>query len=213
MWHVLRTELYYFLPWLFGGLGIAVGITILLSVLLGFLGGGERVPSFLPGMFPILAGMVVSFIAQSLRFEERRARLLLAGPVTPGQLGWVTVLLPACLVALGALAAIPMLGLAALIGSKVEPASFRMLGALVGQFFAYAQIGPLVQEAVAAKRQGRLGAATAAWSGIVLALPFLTAFYWLESQPMLLVLSYLVAIAMVMSGCVALYRGRTDFTR
>ena len=102
MWHALRAELVYFRPWLLGGLAIAAFVGIFLSVLVRLVDDADGVPAFLPAMFPFIAGMVVAFIAQSYRIEERRARLLLAGPLTPRQLGVVMVLLPPCLVGLGA---------------------------------------------------------------------------------------------------------------
>jgi hypothetical protein len=213
MWHALKTELAYFRPWLLGGLGIAAGIVVLLGVLLRLFGGAEDVPSLLPGMFAILAGMVVSFVAQSYRFEERRARLLLAGPLTPRQIAGVTVLLPAVLVGLGTLAAVPMLGLASLISGKVDSASLGVLGVLAGQFLAYAQLGPLVQEATAAHSQGRNQAATAGWLGIALLVPVLIAFFWFEDKPLVYIPGYLIVIGLIMVMSVLLYENRSDFTR
>jgi hypothetical protein len=164
-------------------------------------------------MFPILAGMVVAFIAQSYRFEEHRVRLLMAGPLTTRQLAGVTNLLPVCLVILGALAVVPMMALATLVSGNLDRSTLRVLGVLTGQFVVYAQMGPLVQEAVAARQQGRGRAALAAWTGLILAIPLLTAFYWLETRPELYVLGYLIVMALVMAASVALYQGRTDFTR
>ncbi len=103
MWNALRTELVYSRPWLLGGLGIATFVSALLIVLTVFVNDSDGVPSFVVGMFPIIAGMVVAFIAQSFRSEERRSRLLMAGPMTPRQLAVILVVLPACLVGLGAL--------------------------------------------------------------------------------------------------------------
>jgi len=120
MWHALRAELAYFRPWLFGGLGIAGLVVVILSTVIRFVGEGGGPPIFVVAMFPPLAGMVVSFIAQALRVEERRARLLLAGPLTPGQLAGVTVLLPPCFVGLSVLAAPLLVGLGVLIAGKVE---------------------------------------------------------------------------------------------
>lgn len=212
MWHALRAELAYFRPWLLGGLGIAAGVVILLSVLLRLFGEGEDIPSFLPGMFPVLAGMVVSFIAQSYRFEERRFRMLMAAPLSPRQLAGVMVLLPGVLVLLGALAAVPMLGLAAVMGTQVEFSSARMLGVLAGQFFVMAQMGPLIQEAVVAQKQGRGRAAIAAWVGLMVSLPVLFSFYWLEGYPAIHVPAHLAVAAVIMVASVTLYQNRTDFT-
>jgi hypothetical protein len=213
MWHALRTELAYFRPWLLGGLGIAAGVVVLLAVLLRLFGGAEEVPSFLPGMFAILAGMVVSFIAHSYRFEERRARLLLAGPLTPRQIAGIIVLLPAVLVSLGALAAVPMLGLASLVSGKIDLADLGLLGVLAGQFLAYAQMAPLLHETIAAHSQGRSRAAIIGWLGIILTIPVLIAFYWFEHQPLVYIPGYLIVVAALMAVTAVLYQGRTDFTR
>ncbi len=213
MWHALKAELAYFRPWLLGGLGIATGVVTILAVIFRLYGGAEDVPSFLPGMFAILAGMVVSFIAQSYRSEERRARLLLSGPLTPRQLAGITVLLPALLVGIGALAAVPMLVLANLISSQVDLADTGLLGVLAGQFLVYAQMGPLLQEATAAYSQGRTAAATVGWIGIVLTIPVLIAFYWFDHQPLVYIPGYLILIAILMVASLVLYQGRTDFTR
>jgi len=87
--------------------------------------------------------------------EERRSRLLLAGPLTPRQLAGVTVLLPACLVGLAALAALLKFGLLTLVTGKLELANLGFVGAFTGGFLGYAQMGPLAQEATAARRQRR----------------------------------------------------------
>ena len=79
MFHALRAELAYFRPWILGGLGIALGVVIIMSVVFHFVGddGPPRaIATGLCGFFPIIAGMVVGFIAQAYRTEERRARLL-----------------------------------------------------------------------------------------------------------------------------------------
>ena len=212
MWRVLRTEVAYFLPWLFGGLGIAAFVVVLLSVLVRFFEQGEGPPMFVVTMFPIIAGMVVAFISQGYRVDERRARLLLAGPLTPRQLAWVTVLLPALFVALSALAAIPMAGLATLITGKFEASDLRMVAGFAGQFWAYAQLGPLAQESTAARRQGRSNASIAGWAVFVGAILVLAASQFI----MHLILGPLgVALAIVMTMGVAalLYERRTDFTR
>ena len=213
MWQALRAELAYFRPWLLGGLGIAVGVAALLHVLLGLLGEGEGVPTFLPGMFPILAGMVVAFIAQSYRAEERRNRLLMAAPLIPRQLAGATVLLPVCFVGLGVLAAVLTIGATTLVTGKLEVGTLKMLGVLAGQFLIYAQLGPLVQEAVAAFGQGRIRPAIATWAGLVAAIPVLIAFYWLESQPAIYVAGYLILLVVIMAASMGLYQRRTDYTR
>jgi hypothetical protein len=213
MWHALRAELAYFRPWLLWGFAIAAGIAVLLHVLLHFFGEGETVPSFLPGMFPILAGMVVSFVAQSYRFEERRVRLLLKGPLTPRQLGQVMVLLPVFLVGAGTVVAALVIFLGDLASANPDARALRLLGVLTGQFLVYALLGTAIQEAVTAQLQGRRRSAVVAWIGILLTVPAITTFYWLESRPALYLAGYALVAAMIMIGVVKLYEGRNDFTR
>jgi len=212
MWHALRAELAYFRPWLLGGLGIAAGVVMILSVLMRFLDEADGPPIFVVAIFPIIAGMVVSFIAQSYRIEERRARLLLSGPLTPRQLAAVTVLLPACFVGLSAIAVPLMIGLAALVAGKLEPVTLRIVGGFVVQFWAYAQLGPLAQESTAARRQRRGRAAIVGWAVFVSVILVLSASqFFLQS-----IQGHLwqaVAVVAAMGVAAALYQGRTDFTR
>jgi hypothetical protein len=212
MWHALRAELAYFRPWLLGGLGIAAGVAVLMTVLMHLPTVDSDAPSFLPAMFFIIAGMVVAFIAQSYRWEERRARLLMAGPLTPRQLAGVTVLLPACLVGLGVLAGGLWVGVTSLITGSLEPATLPTLGGFAGQFYTYAQMGPLAQEATAARRQRRGRAAIAGWAVFVGAIPFL-AVSWFYFASIHGHLGQLIAAATVMVASTVLYEGRTDFTR
>jgi len=212
MWRALKAELEYFWLWLLGGLGIAAFVVVLLSVLVRFLEEGEGPPSFVIAMFPIIAGMVVAFIAQGYRVEERRTRLLLAGPLTPRQLAGVTVLLPACFAGLGAVAAVPMVGLATLITGKFEASALPVVAGFAGQFWAYAQLGPLAQESSAAHRQKRSKAVVAGWAVFVGAILVLAASQFFMHS----IWGYFgVATAAVMAMAVAatLYEGRTDFTR
>ena len=212
MWHALRAELAYFRPWLLGGLGIAAGVGALLIVIIWLVPDADGTPGFLPEMFLIIAGMVVSFIAQSYRWEERRSRLLLAGPLTPRQLAGVAVLLPACLVGLAALAALLKFGLFALFTGKLELANLVFVGAFTGEFLGYAQMGPLAQEATAARRQGRGRAAIAGWAvfvGAILVLGVSMVF----RNSIQGYLGQLVAIVAAMAVGAWLYAGRTDFTR
>ncbi|RLE27413.1 MAG: hypothetical protein DRJ65_02875 [Acidobacteria bacterium] len=212
MWRALRAELLYFLPWLLGGLGIAAFVVVLLSGLVRFLEDGEGPPSFVITIFPIIAGMVVAFIAQSYRVEERRARLLMAGPLTPRQLAGVTVLLPVCFASLGVLAAVPMVGLATLITGKFEPSTLPIVAGFAGQFWAYAQLGPLAQESSAARRQQRSTAAMTGWAVFVGAILVLTASQFLMNSIYGLLWVAMVAVA-AMGVAAALYQRRTDFTR
>lgn len=212
MWHALRAELTYSRSWLLGGLGIATFVVVLLSVIIRFFEPGEGPPTFVVAMFPFIAGMVVSFIVQAYRIEERRARLLLAGPLTPQHLAGVTVLLPLCLFALSALAAVPMIGLAYLIVGKFEASSFVVTAGFAGQALGVAQLGPLAQESSAAHRQQRSAASLAGWTVFSAAVLVLAA-----SQFFLHTFAGHAGVIMVvvaaMVGAATLYRGRTDFTR
>ena len=212
MLRALKAELAYFLPWLLGGLGIAAFVVVLFSVLVRFLEKGDGPPIFVIAMFPIIAGMVVSFIAQSYRVEERRARLLLAGPFTPGQLAGVTVLLPTIFVGLGVLSVIPMVALASLITGKFEASAIPVVAGFAGQFWAYAQIGPLAQESSAAHRQRRNQASLAGWAVFVGAILILGASQFFMHS-MYGHLGFAIAAFSVMVAAAILYRGRTDFTR
>jgi hypothetical protein len=212
MWRALKAELVYFLPWLLGGLGIAAFVVVVLSVLVRFLEEGDGPPMFVVTMFPFIAGMVVAFVAQGYRSEERRARMLLAGPLTPRQLAGVTVLLPVCFIALGALAAAPMIWLATLITGKFQASDLRIAAGFAGQFWAYAQLGPLAQESTAARRQRRSGAAITGWGMFVIAILVLAASQFVMHL-MIGHLGVVVAIIAAMAVAAALYVGRTDFTR
>jgi len=212
MWHALRAELAYFRPWLLGALGIAAGVGALLIGIIWFVPGADGTPGFLPEMFLIIAGMVVSFIAQSYRWEERRARLLLSGPLTPRQLAGVTVLLPACLVGLAALAALVKFGLFALVTGQLDLANLAFIGAFTGEFLGYAQMGPLAQEATAARRQQRGRAAVLGWTVFVGAVLVLAASMLFRDSIQGYLGQFMVVVS-AMSVTVWLYVGRTDFTR
>jgi hypothetical protein len=212
MWHALRAELIYFRVWLLGGLGIAAGVSVLMLVIKWFVDDAEGIPGFLTSMFLFIAGMVVSFIVQSYRWEERRTRLLLAGTLTPRQLAGVMVILPVCFMSVGALAGVIMIGLTALITGNLDHTNLRMTAVFGLEFWAYAQMGPLVQEAAAARRQGRGRAAIVGWTvfaGAVL----LLAVGMLFRHLILANLGQLMAIVMAMVVAAAIYQGRTDFTR
>jgi len=213
MWNALRAELIYFRGYMFGGLGIATGVSGLLVALTWFKRGADGIPTFLPGMFPIIAGMVVSFIALALRSEERRARLLLAAPMTPRQLAGVMILLPVCLVAWGVLGGALLLGLTSLLAGQFELGDLTMVARFAGQFLVYALMGPLVQEAVAARRQGRSRAGLAGWANLVAVLLLLTSVYWLDGRPGLNAGLQLLVAAFMVVPTLVLYQGRTDFTR
>ena len=215
MWHALRAELAYSRPFLLGGFGIAAGVVIILSVLF-FAVGDDGPPSFvaagLRGFFPIIAGMVVGFIAQGYRSEERRARLLLAGPLTPRQLAGVTVLLPAILFGIGALAAGLVIGVESLVTGTLCVETQRMVSGVAGMLFAMGQMGPLAQESMAARRQLRLRAAIVGWAVFVVAILLLTTAQWFLNTIHAHLGQPLVAV-MAMVASATLYVGRTDFTR
>jgi hypothetical protein len=222
MWHALRAELAYFRPWLLGGMGLAVGIVIIVSVVF-YAVGDDGPPSHaaagIRGMFLIMAPMIVGFIIQTLRSEERRARLLLAGPLTPRQLAGVMVFLPAILFAIGVLAAALVISADALVTGKLALESLHIVGYVGGMMFMGMMIGLLVQESTAAHRQGRLRAAAAGWASFVVAMLFLAsltaAAVFLQgpmSWPSLHLGNLIVALA-TMVASVAMYTGRTDFTR
>ena len=212
MWHALKAELVYFRPWLLGGLGIAAGVSLMMLAIKFFVDDAEGIPGFLTSMFLFIAGMVVSFIVQSYRWEERRPRLLLAGTLTPRQLAGVMVLLPPCFMSAGALAGVTMIGITALITGNLDPADLRMTAVFGVEFWAYAQMGPLVQEAVAARRQGRGWAAIVGWTvfsvGILLLAAGMFFRHLIQAN-----LGQLLAIFMAMVVAAVLYQGRTDFTR
>lgn len=211
MWHALRTEIAYFNVWLLGGLGIATGIVTLISVLMR-LDPDEGPPAFVVFMFPLIAGMVVSFVAQGYRVEEHRARLLLAGPLTPRYLAAITVLLPSCFAGICAAAGLPLMALGALIAGGFAPSSPQMVAGFAMQFLAYAQLGPLAQEASAARRQGRNRASLAGWAAFSAAILFLAACQFFV-QTAYARLGIIATILATMAVAARLYVRRTDFTR
>jgi hypothetical protein len=156
--------------------------------------------------------MVVSFIAQSYRAEEQRARLLLAGNLTPRQLAGIAVALPLCCVGLATLVAVPMIWIAALTSGSLEPANLMVVAGFTGQFLAYAQLGPVVQESVAARRQGRRGEALAGWTVFIAAILVL-AVAQLFQHRVVAFAGVATAVLAAMWIAAALYQRRTDFTR
>jgi len=156
--------------------------------------------------------MVVSFIAQSYRVEEHRARLMLAGPLTPLKLAGVKVLLPTCFVGIGALATIPLTGLAILIAGRLESTTMSVVVVFTSQFLAYAQLGPLAQESVASRRQGRIGHAILGWAVFALSILILGVAQVIQhSIAWPLAVVGVVVTTMILAAI--LYVHRTDFTR
>lgn len=220
MWQALRAELAYSRAYLLGGLGLAVGVAAIVSVVF-YAVGDEGPPSHaatgIRAMFLIMAPMIVGFVAQSFRFEERRTRLLLAGPVTPRQIAGAMVLLTVILFGIGALAAGLMIGIDSLITGKRELESLQIVGYVGGLMFAMMQIGLLVQESVTAGIQGRLKASAIGWTAFALTALFVTvlplgsAWGYLGWYHLHLANLFAAGTAMVVS--IALFQGRTDFTR
>lgn len=156
--------------------------------------------------------MVVAFVSQGYRVEERRARLLLSGPLTPRQLAGVTVLLPLCFTAAGAVAAAPMIGLATLITGKFEPSSVFLVAGFAGQFWGYAQLGPLAGESSAARRQRRSTASIVGWGVFAGAIPISAASQFFMHS----IVGHVGVVAAALTSmavAATMYQGRTDFTR
>jgi hypothetical protein len=200
-------------PWLLGALGIAVGVAILTNLLA--LLGGEGTPEFvgdgLPAMFMVIAPMVVGFIGQGFRSEERRPRLLLTGPLTPRQLGILMVLLPTCLMALGVSASAIVLGVAHAVLGQVTPTTLIIVGSVFAQMFAIVQLGPLAQESSAAFRQRRRLASTVGWCGFFMSILLLVGCYFISRYQGMIAQAAIAVIVMIMSA--TLFTGRTDFTK
>jgi len=220
MWYALRAELIYSRPWLLGGLGVAALVTIILSVVffaVGDDGPPRHIATGLRGMFPIMAPMIVGFIIQAYRSEERRARLLLAGHLTSWHAAGAMVLLPVVLFGVGVVAAGLVMGAGVLVVGELERESLNLVGFVGGQMLAYAQMGLLVQEAAAARSQRRLLQTIVGWTAFVLAVLFLAALYVVLALEFLtwihLFLGHLVVAVTAMVVSAGLYAGRNDFTR
>jgi len=219
MWHALRTELAYFRSFLLGGLGIAMIVSVIISIVFSLADKSppSHVTGFLRGIFFMLAPMVVSFIIQALRHEERRTLLLLAGPLTPRQLAGVTVLLPVVLLGIGGLASGLVIGAGVLVTGEFQLRTLQIAGSSGGVLFIYAQLGLLVQEAVAASRQGRRRPAAAGWASIAAAVLFLAVVFLMQSLQVLtwkhVILGQMIVVLSTMGATVTLYAGRNDFTR
>lgn len=212
MWRALKAELAYFRLWLLGGIGIAIGITILMHGIKWFLKDTESVPGFVTNMFLLIAGMVVAFVAQGYRSEEHRNHLLMAAPVTPRQLAGVLVLLPACWMGLGIFLLLIKISVESLLTGRLDPEGLRMTGTFAGQFWAAAQLGPLAQEATAARRERRDRASAVGWAVFIGAI-LLLAVSWLFSGATFGYVGPMIAVVVAMAAAVPLCEGRTDFTR
>ena len=221
MWQVLRAEFDYLRPWLLGGLGIALAVMAFVSVVIWATVGGPPAfaASVIRAMSPLVASMIVAFIVQVYRQDERRALLLLAGPVTPRQLAMVSVLIPIAIGVCGTLAAALTLSVDAAITGAFAFETLQIVGYVGGQLFLYTLVGLLIQEAVVSARQRRRRAAVAGWAilfagALLLTLVTMAAFShqgpWTWS---ILHAANLLAAAVAMVGIVCLYTGRSDFTR
>ena len=222
MWHALRAELAYCRPSLLFGLGLAAGVVLLVSGVFYAVGEHGPPPDIAAGiraMFMVMAPIIVGFVAQAFRAEERRSRLLLAGSLTPRQIAGAMVLLPVVLFAIGVLAAALVLGADALLTGRPALESLHLAGYVGGMMFMGTMIALLVQEATAAHRQRRRRSAAAGWASLGVAALFLAALTTaavLLQGPMTwpsLHLGNLVVALTAMVASAALYAGRTDFTR
>jgi len=197
-----------------------VGVLVIVSVVF-MLVGNEGPPPFaaagIRAMFLMLAPLVVGFIAQSTRSEEHRARLLLAGPVTPRQMAGTATLMPFILLAIGIVAAGLVIGIDALLTGKFALETVNIVGFVGGQLFAYLELGLMAQEATAARRERRRLAAAAGWAAFAVAALLLGVLYMALARELLgwshLILGHLAVGVAAMVPSIELYAGRTDFTR
>ncbi len=220
MWQALRAEFAYLRPWLLGGLGIAFAVMALVSVIFATLGGPPAfAASAIRAMYPLGACMIVAFIVQAYHKDERRALLLLAGPVTPRQLATISVLIPLALGVCGMLAATLTLSIDAAITGSAAFERLHLVGYLGGQLILYNLIGLLIHEAVVSARQRRRAAAVAGWTTLIAGALLVTLLTIAASSrqgplswPILHAANlFVAAVAIVVT--VRLYTGRSDFTR
>jgi hypothetical protein len=222
MWHALRTELAYFRPWLVGAFALAVGVAALVSGIFRAVGDEGPEPfaaTGIRGMFLIMAPLILGFVIQALRAEERRIRLLMAGPLTPRQLAGVSILIPVILLGIGILGAASLLVVDALITRAFAAESLHIVAFVGSLIFMGTMIGLLIQEAVAAYSQGRTRAAVAGWAvfaaGVLVLGAIQTRAVVVQGPltwPLLHLGNLLVAVA-VMPAIVLLFANRSDFTR
>jgi hypothetical protein len=220
MWHALRAELAYLRPSLLGSLGIALLATTIMTTINAVVGGP---PAFaaaaIRGMFWMMAPLIVAFVVQAYRTQERRTRLLLAGPLTPRQLALVSVLLPVALGACGTVAAGLSLGIESAITGAFAFETLHIVGYVGGQLLLYTQMGLLLQEAIVSSQQRRLGAAVLGWATLLAGALLFTALSigaFTHQGPWtwpLLNAGNLVAAVTAMVVTVLLHTGRSDFTR
>lgn len=222
MWRALRAELAYSRPWLSGGMGIAAGVTFIVTLV--FLTVGDDGPpsdaaAGIRSMYFMMAPLIVGFIVQSYRYQERRTRLLLMAALTPRQIASARILLPFVLSAIGVLASALVLGTEALITGRFSVGAVHMVGYVGGLLLMMLMMGLLAQEAVAAHRQRRARSATLGWATfvvgtLVLAALSLAAFFFQGSLtwPGLHLGNLVVAVAATLASA-SLFGARTDFTK
>jgi len=219
MRHALRAELGYLRPWLLGGLGLSLAVATLVTFIFATFGGP---PAFAAGairaMFPMMAPLIVAFIVQAFRNEERRGRLLLAGPVTPRQIAVVSVLIPLALGVCGAVVAGSVVAIESAITGMFAFETLHIVAYVGGMLVLSAQMGLLIGEAIVTTRQRRRGAAIAGWATLfvgALVLTLVTLAAVANQGPWTwptLHAGNLVATVGAMVVTVLLYEGRTDFT-
>ena len=166
MWQVLKAELAYVRPWLLGALGIASAVLVLMTLVFAYGTDGSTDPwveSGIRAMFLLMAPLIVTFIMQAYRSEERRLRLLMAGPVTPRQVVIVSVLLTLALLGVGVGLSVALTLVEAAISGAFEIRSIHLPAMVGGVMFAAGQMVALAQESVAAHNQGRRTAARLGW--------------------------------------------------
>ena len=222
MWHVLRAELAYVRPWVVGALGIASGVAVLISLIFAY-GTDDSVDPWVAGwlraMALLMAPLIVTFIMQGYRGQERRLRLLMAGPLTPRQIALVSVLLPLALLGMGAaLASVLMLVETAIRGS-FDPRTAHLALMVGGVMFAVGQMVALAQESAAARQQGRRAAGWIGWgtfvAAVLLYMGMQAGTIVTGSQmgwPLLHGTNAAIALTAMLVG-VLLFERRTDFTR
>ena len=214
MWLAIRTELAYFRPWLLGAFAIAAAVITLITLVFAVVPDGpdRATGAGLRGFFPLIAAMVVGFIAQSYFSEERRARLLLAGPLTPRQIAGVAALLPTLLYVLGLTATAALIGVEWTIAGELSAQSFQIVAGVAGMLYAVVQVVFLAQESTAARRQDRSGEAVAGWSLFVVAILLLTSTQFFLGTVEAALAQIAIGLAALVTGW-KLYSARTDFTR
>jgi hypothetical protein len=220
VWQALRAELFYALPYLLAAFGTAAGAALVVSALSLVVGGNappRQVVAGLRAMFAFMAPMVVGFIVQATRVEERRTRLLLAGSSTPLGLGVVTVLLPAVLFGLGTLAAATVLGVELLVTGRLARVSVILPGFVGTMMFLVGLLVLLGSESATALTERRRQEAAAGWTAFAIAVALLTvlstASFWRSPEWASLVAGALLVAIIAMAASVALFASRRDFTR